>query len=190
MCGNELIELVYSKKWATNVTEKIGCAYSIYIAIIAINGVIECFANATNDSNQMNLSYILLALNSILLVYFHFLLSNWDICGLILANAISMMFRINNNLYIIFCGKKEKIKMHNDDDDDNKKYNTNLFLDIKNFQKLCFLSNSSLISTGCCIIFGCFINFWVFRIIIRAHMLVVLFRLDIERLKKLWKENY
>jgi hypothetical protein len=35
-----------------------------------------------------------------------------------------MMFRINNNLYIIFCGKKEKIKMHNDDDDDNKKYNT------------------------------------------------------------------
>ena len=118
------------------------------------------------------------------------MLSNWDICGLILANAISMMFRINNNLYIIFCGKKEKIKMHNDDDDDNKKYNTNLFLDIKNFQKLCFLSNSSLISTGCCIIFGCLINFWVFRIIIRAHMLVVLFRLDIERLKKLWKENY
>ena len=31
-----------------------------------------------------------------------------------------MMFRINNNLYILFCGKKEKIKMYNDDDDDNK----------------------------------------------------------------------
>lgn len=72
MCGNELIELVYSKKWATNVTEKIDCAYSIYIAIIAINGVIKCFANATNDSNQMNLSYILLALNSILLVFLIF----------------------------------------------------------------------------------------------------------------------
>ena len=132
MCGNELIELVYSKKWATNVTEKIGCAYSIYIVIIAINGVIECFTNATNDSNQMNLSYILLTLNSILLVFFNFLQSDWDI-GLIFANAISMMFRINNNLYIILCGKKEKIQMHNDDDDDNKKYNTNLFLDIKSF---------------------------------------------------------
>jgi hypothetical protein len=48
------------------------------------------------------------------------------------------MFRINNNLYIIFCGKKEKIKMHNDDDDDNKKYNTNLFLDIKIFQNFAF----------------------------------------------------
>jgi hypothetical protein len=72
LCGNELIELVYSKKWATNVTEKIGCAYSIYITIIAINGVIDCFANATNDSNQMNLSYILLALNSILLVFLIF----------------------------------------------------------------------------------------------------------------------
>lgn len=72
MCGNELIELVYSKKWATNVTKKICCAYSIYIAIIAINGVIECFANATNDSNQMNLSYILLALNSNLFVFLIF----------------------------------------------------------------------------------------------------------------------
>jgi hypothetical protein len=68
-----------------------------------------------------------------------------------------MMFRINNNLYIIFCGKKEKIKLHNDDDD-NKKHNTNLFLDIKNFQNNCFLSNSSLISTGCCIIFGYFVK--------------------------------
>ena len=105
----------------------------------------------------MNLSYILLTLNSILLVFFNFLLSNWDICGLIIANAISMMFRINNNLYIIFCGKKQQININNDDDD-NKKYHTNLFLDIKNFQKNCFLSNSSLIFTGCCIIFGCFIK--------------------------------
>jgi hypothetical protein len=79
LCGNELIELVYSKKWAINVTDKIVCAYSIYIAIIAINGIIECFANATNDSNQMNLSYILLALNSILLIFFNFFVSNWDI---------------------------------------------------------------------------------------------------------------
>jgi hypothetical protein len=41
LCGNDLIELVYSKKWATNITEKIGCAYAIYISIIAINGIIE-----------------------------------------------------------------------------------------------------------------------------------------------------
>ena len=156
LCGNELIELVYSKKWATSVTEKIGCAYSIYIAIISINGVIECFANATNDSNQMNLSYILLTLNSFLLVFFNFLLSNWDICGLILANAISMMIRINNNLYIIFCGKKQKKKTN--ENDDNKKYNTNLLKDIKKFQNNCFLSNSSIILTGLCIFFGYYIK--------------------------------
>jgi hypothetical protein len=151
LCGKELIELVYSKKWATNITDKIGCAYSIYISIISINGVVECFANATNNSDQMNISYVLLTLNSILLVLFMFLLSSWDTCGLILANAISMIFRINGNLYIIFCGKKEISNKNKDDD--NKKYN-NLIYDIKSFQKNCFLSNPSLILTLLCIIFG------------------------------------
>ena len=152
LCGKELIELVYSKKWATNITDKIGCAYSIYISIISINGVVECFANATNNSDQMNISYVLLTLNSILLVLFMFLLSSWDTCGLILANAISMIFRINGNLYIIFCGKKEISNKNKDDDD--KKYNNILIYDIKSFQKNCFLSNPSLILTLLCIIFG------------------------------------
>ena len=141
LCGNDLIELVYSKKWATNITQKIGCSYAIYISIIAINGIIECFANATNDSSQMNLSYILLTSNSIFLVILMLLISNWDICGLIIANGISMLLRINGNLYIIFCGKKEK-KEENDED---KKHRNNLFFDIKNFQKKCFLSNNSII---------------------------------------------
>ena len=161
LCGKELIELVYSKKWATNITDKIGCAYSIYIAIISINGIVECFANATNNSDQMNISYVLLTMNSILLVIFMFLLSNWDTCGLILANAISMIFRINGNLYIIFCGKKEisnKII-----DDDNKKYKNknNIIYDIQSFQKNCFLSNLSLILTSLCIVFGNFIKKYI-----------------------------
>ena len=159
LCGNDLIELVYSKKWATNVTDKIGCSYAIYIAIISINGVIESFANATNNSDQMNISYVLLTLNSILLVFCMFLLSSWDTCGLILANAISMVFRINGNLYIIFCGKKEKSQKK--EDDDNKKYKSNLILDIKSFQNNCFLSNYSLIFTFLCIFFGNFIKKFV-----------------------------
>ena len=159
LCGKELIELVYSKKWATNVTDKIGCAYSIYIVIISINGIIECFANATNDSNQMNISYILLTLNSVLLVALMYFLSKWDICGLILANAASMLFRINGNLYIIYCGKKEKIKENKTDD--NKKYDSFLINEIKTFQKNCFLSNSSLLLTTLCIIFGLYIKRYI-----------------------------
>ena len=150
LCGNDLIELVYSKKWATNITEKIGCAYAIYIAIIAINGIIECFANATNDSSQMNLSYILLTSNSVFLVILMLLISNWDICSLIFANAISMILRINGNLYIIFCGKKENIGIN----DENKKYGNNLYFDIKNFQKNCFLSNNSIIITTFSVFIG------------------------------------
>lgn len=159
LCGKELIELVYSKKWATNVTDKIGCAYSIYIVIISINGIIECFANATNDSNQMNISYILLTLNSIFLVFLMYFLSKWDICGLILANAASMLFRINGNLFIIYCGKKEKIKENKSDD--NKKYDFLLINEVKSFQKNCFLSNSSLLLTSLCIIFGLYIKRYI-----------------------------
>ena len=126
-----MIELVYSKKWATSITEKISCSYAIYISIIAINGIIECFAIATNDSSQMNLSYILLTSNSIFLVILMLLISNWDICSLIFANAISMILRINWNLYIIFCGKKENMGINNE----GKKYENNFYFDIKNFQK-------------------------------------------------------
>ena len=160
LCGNDLIELVYSKKWATDITQKIGCSYAIYIAIISINGIIECFANATNDSTQMNLSYILLTSNSIFLVILNILISNWDICGLILANAISMVFRINGNLFIIFCGKKndgEKNMINNED----KKYRGNLYFDIKQFQKNCFLSNYSIIFTSFCVFFGYFIRQYI-----------------------------
>jgi hypothetical protein len=159
LCGKELIELVYSKKWATNATDKIGCAYSIYIVIISINGIVECFANATNDSNQMNISYLLLTINSIFLVFLMYLLSKWDICGLILANAASMLLRINGNLYIIYCGKKEKIKENISED--NKKYDFLLINEIKSFQKNCFLSNSSLLLTTLCIIIGLYIKRYI-----------------------------
>ena len=153
LCGNDLIELVYSKKWATDITQKIGCSYAIYISIISINGIVESFANATNDATQMNLSYILLTANSIFLVILNILISNWDICGLILANAISMVFRINGNLFIIFCGKKNDKEKNNIDLDD-KKYKGNLYFDIKQFQKDCFLSNYSIVLTAFCVFFG------------------------------------
>ena len=134
-------------------------AYSIYIVIISINGIVECFANATNDSNQMNISYLLLTINSIFLVFLMYLLSKWDICGLILANAASMLLRINGNLYIIYCGKKEKIKENISED--NKKYDFLLINEIKSFQKNCFLSNSSLLLTTLCIIFGLYIKRYI-----------------------------
>jgi hypothetical protein len=157
LCGNDLIELVYSKKWATPVTEKIGIAYAIYISIISINGVVECFSNATNDSNQMHLSYIFLTLNSIFLLIITILISNWDICGLILANAISMVLRINGNLYIIFCGKKTE-KNNIKENNEEKKYNNSLLLEIKKFQKECFVSNYTIIITGICLFIGKFIK--------------------------------
>ena len=104
----------------------------------------------------MNLSYILLTSNSVFLVILNILISNWDICGLILANAISMVFRINGNLYIIFCGKKEKLEIEYD-----KKHKNNLFFDIKNFQKKCFLTNYSIFFTFFCVIIGKWIKQYI-----------------------------
>ena len=74
-----------------------------------------------------------------------------------MANAISMIFRINGNLYIIYCGKKEKYN-NNKNDEENKKYKTNLIYNIKSFQKNCFLSNSSLITTFIFILLGNYIK--------------------------------
>ena len=40
--------------------------------------------------------------------------SKFDICGLIMANALSMIIRINGNLFIIFSGREQVKEYQND----------------------------------------------------------------------------
>ena len=147
LIGTEILGLIYGQKWKTNNIDKIGDCYSYYVIISAFSDLIKNFGNATNDTRQMNLSYISLIINALFLSLFMYILSKWDICGLIITNVLSCAFLINCNLYIVFCGKKT-IK------------NSNIFLkesiiiDIDNFINKCFINKNSMIITSFMILFS------------------------------------
>ena len=108
LIGTEVMGLIYGQKWYTNTIDKIGDCYSYYIIFIGVSDLIKNFSNATNNSRQMNLSYISLIINAVFLTLIMSILSKWDVCGLIITNELSGIFLINMNLYIVFCGRKEK----------------------------------------------------------------------------------
>ena len=143
--GIELVELVYSKKWANNATKKIGRIYSVYISICAINGIVEAFANATNDNEQMSQTNYLLIINSGLVIFFMYIFSQIDITGLIIANALCMLIRITGHIYIIFYFKSINKK-------GEKK--RNLIADIIYFFKECYISLFSIMGTVGCLFLG------------------------------------
>ena len=149
LIGTEVMGLIYGEKWETNNIDKIGDCYSYFVIIVALSDLIKNLGNATNNTHQMNLSYISLIANAILLTFFMYIISIWDICGIIIANVLSALFLINFNLYIIFCGKKENIKINNYEE-------TSLYNEILNFMSSCFISPNSMITTFTSIIVGYF----------------------------------
>ena len=76
-----------------------------------------------------------------------YLLSKWDICGLIVSNEFSSVFLINFNLYIIFCGKVNNLLI----DVINK---SNLISEINHFIKKCFITKSSIVITTISLVLG------------------------------------
>ena len=138
--GIEIIELIYGKKWANNNISKIGDSYAHYVVIVSVFDLVESFANSINNSRQMNLSYISYVINSILLFFIMYLLSIWDICGIVMANVLSCVLIINCHLFVVFCGKKEKKQ--------NESIPSSIIDEIKHFQKMCFVSGKSIIVTS------------------------------------------
>ena len=149
LIGTNLMGLIYGKKWENNNIDKIGDCYSFYIILTSILDLVKSFGNATNNNHQMILVNISLIVNTLLLISFMYIFSKWDICGIIMANGISSIFLINCNLYIIFCGKLNKIISN---------YKFSIFSDIKNYLKKCFLSKKSIILTIISVSFGHFIK--------------------------------
>ena len=109
LIGTEIMGVIYGKRWQNNTIDKIGDCFSYYVVVEAVSNLIKNYANATNDSHQMNLSYLSLVINAVILYLLMYLLSKWDICGLIVSNEFSSVFLINFNLYIVFCGKVTNI---------------------------------------------------------------------------------
>ena len=149
LIGTEVMGLIYGEKWKTNNIDKIGDCYSYFVIIIAISDLIKSFGNATNDTHQMNLSYISLISNAVFLTFFMYIISSWDICGIIVTNVLSALFLINFNLYIIFCGKKENIETNNYEE-------TSIYKEVSDFLTKSFISSNSLITMIISIIIGFF----------------------------------
>ena len=147
LIGTEVMGLIYGEKWQNNTIDKIGDCYSYYVIIIAVSDLIKNFGNAINDTRQMNLSYLLLITNTLFLALIMYILSKWDICGLIISNQLSAIFLINCHLYITFCGKVMKKHF-------NILNNGSIYSDFMYFIKKCFLSRKAIIVTIISVIIG------------------------------------
>jgi hypothetical protein len=150
LIGTETMGLIYGEKWQTNTIDKIGDCYSYYVIIVAVSDLIKNFGNATNDTRQMNLSYISLIINALFLSILMYILSRWDICGLIISNELSAVFLINFNLFIVFCGKNTKLAFIFEE--------KSLFNDIEHFINKCFISKNSILFSAILISIGHFLK--------------------------------
>ena len=147
LIGTEIMGVIYGKRWQNNTIDKIGDCFSYYVVVEAVSNLIKNFANATNDTHQMNLSYLSLIVNAVILYLLMYLLSKWDICGLIVSNEFSSVFLINFNLYIIFCGKINNILV-------NLVQKSTIFSEINHFIKKCFITKSSIVLTTISLVIG------------------------------------
>ena len=147
LIGTEIMGVIYGKRWQNNTIDKIGDCFSYYVVVEAVSNLIKNFANATNDTHQMNLSYLSLIVNAVILYLLMYLLSKWDICGLIVSNEFSSVFLINFNLYIIFCGKINNILV-------NLVQKSTIFSEINHFIKKCFITKSSIVTTTISLVIG------------------------------------
>ena len=147
LIGTEIMGVIYGKRWENNTIDKIGDCFSYYVVVEAVCNLIKNYGNATNDTHQMNLSYLSLVVNAVILYILMYLLSKWDICGLIVSNEFSSVFLINFNLYIIFCGKVKNIII-------NSLPQSSLFSEVNHFIKKCFITKSSIVITTLSLIAG------------------------------------
>ena len=147
LIGTEIMGVIYGKRWQNNTIDKIGDCFSYYVVVEAVSNLIKNYANATNDTHQMNLSYLSLVINAVILYLLMYLLSKWDICGLIVSNEFSSVFLINFNLYIVFCGKATNILV-------NILQKSTIFSEVNYFIKKCFITKSSIVLTTICLVVG------------------------------------
>ena len=66
LIGTEIMGVIYGKRWQNNTIDKIGDCFSYYVVVEAVSNLIKNYANATNDSHQMNLSYLSLIINAVI----------------------------------------------------------------------------------------------------------------------------
>lgn len=115
LIGKELIILIYTEKWGTEHAINILKVYSIYVGIIAINGIVESYAQAICSADRIHKANSFLTLNAILLVFLSITMAKYDTTGLVWANSIVLLLRFFFSVYLIVCSELESQQDDNSD---------------------------------------------------------------------------
>ncbi|XP_043934111.1 protein RFT1 homolog [Protopterus annectens] len=77
--------------------------YCVYVLLLAINGVTECFTFAVMSKEEVDrYNFVMLALSLTFLSLSYFLISVLGSVGFILANCLNMGLRISHSIYYIY----------------------------------------------------------------------------------------
>eukprot|EP01017_Pseudomicrothorax_dubius_P041356 TRINITY_DN6607_c0_g1_i1.p1 TRINITY_DN6607_c0_g1~~TRINITY_DN6607_c0_g1_i1.p1 ORF type:complete len:189 (-),score=47.72 TRINITY_DN6607_c0_g1_i1:12-578(-) len=85
---------LYGERWAGDATVEGLRVYCGYVFIMGVNGISEAFLYATIPKDKLPLLNVLVITKSILYIALCLLLLPYGVVGLILANILSMTFRI------------------------------------------------------------------------------------------------
>jgi hypothetical protein len=162
--GKDLIVFVYTEKWANDHAISILKVYSMYVGIIAINGIMEAYSNAIYSNDKLLTYNSFLLTNAILLITLSLTLPRYDLTGLVWANALGLIFRIFVNLFLTISVEKETQTSANEFDDDTKLPEIKndqastfsiigILFEMCRFLRKSFLRTSAVVCTFICLIF-------------------------------------
>jgi Na+-driven multidrug efflux pump len=156
--GRETIVLVYTEKWGSESTNTILKFYSIYTAIISINGITEAYSNATFSNRKMQIYNYFMVLNSVILLLSCVVFSQLiGLNGLIVGNGVAMLLRIFLNMFLQFSEINETKDIQVESDFDQILFNKTkrelrqVINKMYFFYKKCLMKSSTMISTFICI---------------------------------------
>lgn len=138
--GKDLVILIFTDKWATESTINIFRAYSVYISIIAVSGMIEAYSNAVCTNEVMKTYNSAMVVSCILLISLSIYLTKFDITGLVWAGVLTYIFRMGTNLYLIISNEEQPIILN------SEKPKFYIVTRIFNLIKSSFMKTSSLLS--------------------------------------------
>lgn len=100
--GIEVLTIVYTKKWISPNTISLLKPYSLYVAILSINGIIESYSTAVIDLNTLKVFKYLTIVKSLILIFFnyYFTMKGYGTLGLILTSIILKVFGIICNIIL------------------------------------------------------------------------------------------
>lgn len=97
-----LIKIVYGSRWSETEAPTVLACYSIYIVLLAVNGVTEAFIHAVLDSKGLQqTNYLLVLFSAAHIAASVFCIRKFGASGLILADGVSMVIRISTSLFYI-----------------------------------------------------------------------------------------